>query len=77
MHQIAGHQIRGIDGHQPAVAPDHRVGREHVADRRQRILGLALLNKADGGIHQHDAEYDAGVEPVLEQRGHQAAASST
>jgi hypothetical protein len=68
LHQIARHQGFGFQRHQPSVAPDHGVGREHLTDRLERVLGLALLHEADGGIDEHHAEDDAGVEPVLQQR---------
>ena len=67
LHQVAGHQLRGVHGDQPAAAPGHGVGREHPPDGLQGVLGLALLHESDGRVDEHDAQDDAGVEPVPQQ----------
>jgi hypothetical protein len=68
-HQIAGHQVGGIDVLAPAVAQHHRMRRQHRADRVQRRLGLALLDEADDGVDHHRGQQHAGVDPVAQHRG--------
>jgi hypothetical protein len=42
--------------------------RQHVAYRRERLLGTTLLDDADRGIDQHDGEDDDAVDHMPEQQ---------
>ena len=44
--------------------------RQHVADRIQRLFGLAFLHEADQGIEHDDGENHSGVDPVRQRQGH-------
>jgi hypothetical protein len=42
------------------------------APARQRGFGATLLDEADDGVDDHDAEDDAGIHPFAEQGGDDA-----
>ena len=44
--------------------------REQLADARQRLLGLALLDEADDGIDDRHREDHPGIDPLPHQRRH-------
>ena len=66
-HNVAGHEVFG--GNHPALAVTQCQGLrgEHVADRIQRLLRLALLQKPEQPVDQHHAEDHAGVEKFTEE----------
>ena len=68
-HDVARHQVVGLDLGPLTVAPGMGMHREHLADAGERLLGLALLDEADDGVDDHHAEDDAGVDPVAEGGG--------
>ena len=59
-HHVAGHEL----ARQPTVMRARRRaaraarGRDQLADRVERLLGLALLEEADDRVDQHDGEDD-------------------
>ena len=61
----------------PAGADHARLEREHLADRGERPLRLALLREADERVDEDHARDDAAVHPLAEQRGDQGEPSST
>ena len=64
-HDVARHQLLGGQHDPaPAVAQHRRLQRQHVADRLERPLGLALLDEADQRVDHDDAEDHAGIDPV-------------
>ena len=67
-HDVARHQLLGRDHARFAIAQGPRLGGQHVADRIQRLLRLALLNEAEQPIDDDDAENDRGVEPQAEHQ---------
>ena len=68
-HHIAGHQLHGIDRKGVTVAQHRSLERQHAADRGQRPLGLAFLDKADDGVDDYHADDYAGVHPVAKCGG--------
>ncbi len=61
---------QGVRRHHAAPAGAHhaRLEREHLADRGERPLRLALLHEADERVDEDDARDDAAVHPLAEQR---------
>ena len=51
-----------------AVAARPGLGREHVADRLQRLLRFALLEESEQGVDQDHPEDDPGVDPEPEHQ---------
>ena len=58
---IARHDLLGRDGHAVAVAQDGRVRVDHGADRFQRPLGPAFLEKADDRVDHDHGEDNRGI----------------
>ena len=61
---ITGNENTHRDARPGAIANHGRARRNHAADRIERALGLALLNKADKGIDEHDRKDDAGIDEM-------------
>ena len=51
-----------------AAAQGARLGGQHVADRLQRLLGLALLNEAEQRVEDDHAEDDRRIDPQVEHQ---------
>ena len=65
---VARHQRLGGDRLAAAVAQHVRLQRQHLADRVERSLRLALLQEADERVDDDDADDDRGVDPMLHRR---------
>ena len=71
-HEVAGHEVRGRQA-QLLPGPQHRrLGRHRPAERVDGRDGLGLLQVADDGVEEHDAEDDDGVHVLLEEDRHHA-----
>ena len=55
-HDVAGHQLAGVDFDEPAVAPHAGPRGEHVLQCRERAFGAVLLVEAERSVQQHDDE---------------------
>ena len=53
-HHVARNDGGGIDGHTPTVAQDGSHWADHAVYRFKRLLCVAFLHKANGGIDQND-----------------------
>ncbi len=73
-HHVAEHQLPHRELPALAGAQDDGVRRDHAGDRRERLLGLALLHEADGRVGDDHHENDRGVDRVPEQHGRERAA---
>ena len=71
-HEVARHQLFGRYGEALAAADRYRLWREHVPDRIERPLGLALLDEAEHGVDHDDAQDHRRVDPVRERGGHRS-----
>ena len=76
-HDVARHQLLGRYGEALAAADHDRLGRQHVPDGVERLLGLALLDVADHGIDHDHGQYHRRVDPVRERRRHRGGGSRT
>jgi hypothetical protein len=66
-HHVSRHEVGHRHAQPRAVAQDGRLRRDHVADRGERVLGLALLQEADDGVHEDDGEDHPGVDEVTKR----------
>ena len=68
-HHVAGHQLpRGHDQGGP-VAQHAGIGRGHLLQGRERLLGLRLLHHADHGVQDDDQDDGARVHVLSEHDG--------
>ncbi len=65
-HDVAGHQFAGVDLPDRTIPAHARAGRQHVLERRQRVLGAVLLDEAERGVEQDDDEDDDGVADIAD-----------
>ncbi len=63
-HHVARHEGFARHRHNLAAAHHHRFVREHILNALQRLLGVALLNKADERVDYRHAENNKGIDPV-------------
>ena len=62
-HDVARHQFFGRDQTNLPAAQGPGLRGQHVADRVERLLGLAFLNEAEQRIENDNAQNDRRVEP--------------
>ena len=62
-HDVAWYQFFGRDQTNLSAAQGSGLRRQHVADRVERLLGLAFLNEAKQRIENNDTQNDCRVEP--------------
>ena len=74
-HEVAGDDLGGRQPQLLAGAHDRGLGRHRAAQRLDGGDRLGLLEVADDGVQQDDAEDDAGVDPLLEKQGDDAETS--
>jgi hypothetical protein len=67
-HDVARHQLLRRDQARLATAQGSRFGRQHVADRIQRLLRLALLDEAEHAVENDHAEDDRGIDPQAQHQ---------
>jgi len=67
-HHVAGDEVGGGDRRPCAVAAGLRIGGEHAADARQRLLCSPLLQEPDDGVDDRDRHDHPEVEPVRHDR---------
>ena len=65
---VARDDLGHLDARTPTVPQELSLRRNHVADRAQCHLGLALLNEAHHRVDQHDGKDDGRVDEVPQQR---------
>ncbi len=73
-HDVTRHELLGRDQAGLAAADGPRLCGKHVADRIQRLLGLALLEKPEQGVDDHDTQDDRSVEPQTDHQLYKAGA---
>jgi hypothetical protein len=64
---VARHQLPGLDQRLGATADHPRAMHLEAAQRRQRPLGAALLERADDRVQDHHDDDHQGVAPVIER----------
>ena len=62
-HDVPRDELFGGDHARLAAAQRPGLGGQHVADRLQRLLGLAFLDKAEQRVEDDDGEDDRRVDP--------------
>ena len=67
-HDIARHQRLALDATALAVTQHICAGRQHLADGVHRLLCLALLNEADGGIGKHHRQNNQRIDDMIQKR---------
>ena len=67
-HDVPRHELFRGNHARLAAAHGPRLGGQHVADRIQRLLGLALLDEAEQRVEDDDAEDDRRVEPQVQHQ---------
>ena len=65
---VARNELPGRNRDLMAVADDLGVGRRHLLQGRERLLGLRLLDHADDGVQHHDAHDGDGIDILAEQQ---------
>ena len=73
-HDVPRHQLVSRDHARLAAARRPGLGREHVANRVERLLGLAFLDEAEQRVEKHDPEDDPRIEPQAEHQLHEGGA---
>ena len=68
VHEVARHQLGGVDLVLLSATGDDGVRRQHRADRVERLLRAALLNETDQCVDDDHAKNHPGVEPVPERQ---------
>ena len=63
-HEVANNKLGGRDAHNVAAAHDLALGGRHLLERRQRLLGLGLLDHAENRVHHDDEADDDHVREV-------------
>jgi hypothetical protein len=73
-HDVARHQLFGRDETGLAVAHGARFRREHVADRIEGLLCLALLEETEQPVDDHATQDDRRIEPESDHQLDEAGA---
>ena len=69
-HQIARHQVDGVNALSSPVTEHGGPWCEHPPDRLHRLFGAAFLNEADHRIDDHHRQDDAGINEMTQHRSH-------
>jgi hypothetical protein len=65
-HDVPGHDLGRRDADPASVPHDVGARGDHAADGGERVLGLALLHKADDRVYHYHGDDDDGVDVVAE-----------
>ncbi len=66
-HDVAWHELRRGDSQLLAATPHRGLGDDHLRQRLDGFLRLCLLDVADDGVEEHDAEDDRRIDPFAEK----------